>query len=99
MKKSILTQAHRELPCFSSSPSPCWPYTSSRDVRVDRTVADDARRLTAIQEKVRFITLRAGMLAFDTSAEAAQNHARQMRDADTELLRLLAERPSTWKAR
>jgi len=64
-------------------------------VRVDSTVAADARRLTAIQERVQFITLRASMLGFDASAEDARSHARQMRDADTDLLRLLAERPST----
>jgi len=64
-------------------------------VRVDRTVSDDARRLTAIVEKVQFITLRASMLATDTTLDLVRRHAGQMRDADTELLRLAAERPST----
>jgi methyl-accepting chemotaxis protein len=64
-------------------------------VRVDRTVADDARRLTSILEKVHFITLRASLMPADATAELLGRHWAQMRATDTELLRLLAERPST----
>jgi methyl-accepting chemotaxis protein len=64
-------------------------------LRVDRTVADDARRLTAILEKVQFITLRASMLTSDASPESLLGHTGQIRSADTDLLRLAAERPAT----
>jgi methyl-accepting chemotaxis protein len=64
-------------------------------MRVERTIGDDARRLAAIQDRLQLIMLRAGMLGFDATAEAARGHVRQMRDADTDLLRLLAERPGT----
>ena len=64
-------------------------------MRVDRTVAEDSRRLTAIQDSIQLITLRASMLGFDASPNVARGHARQMKEADTDLLRLLAERPST----
>ncbi len=64
-------------------------------MRIERTIGDDARRLTAIQDRLQLIMLRAGMLGLDATAGAARGHVRQMRDADTDLLRLLAERPST----
>ena len=64
-------------------------------VRVDRTVADDARRLTSILERVQFITLRASLIPTDAMSEILTRHSALMRAADTELLRLVAERPST----
>jgi methyl-accepting chemotaxis protein len=91
MKKSILTRLiwgyilllvtiALLIVCFASG------------VRVDRTVADDARRLTAILEKVQLITLRASQISSDTTAELLHRHSIQMRKTDTELLRLSAER-------
>jgi methyl-accepting chemotaxis protein len=64
-------------------------------LRVDRTVADDARRLTAILERVQFITLRTSMLPSDASPESLLGHTGMIRSADTDLLRLAAERPTT----
>ena len=63
--------------------------------RVERTIGDDARRLAAIQDKVAIITLRASMLLLDLPSGAARGDLRQMEDANTVLLRVLAERPST----
>ena len=63
--------------------------------RVERTVDDDARRLAAVQDKVQLITIRAGMLGFDAGPGVAASHARQMRDAEADLVRQLAERPSS----
>ena len=65
------------------------------EARVNRTISEDSLRLTAIQQRVQLITLRASMLGFDASLEVARGHAHQMREADNELLRLMAERPST----
>ncbi|MGA2639752.1 MAG: methyl-accepting chemotaxis protein [Spirochaetia bacterium] len=64
-------------------------------VRIDRTVANDARRLTAILERVQFINLRASLISSDATIDLLLRHSSQMRNADTELLRLAAERPRT----
>jgi methyl-accepting chemotaxis protein len=64
-------------------------------MRIDRMAADDARRLTAILERVQFITLRASLISSDATIDLIRRHASQMRNADTELLRLAAERPRT----
>jgi methyl-accepting chemotaxis protein len=64
-------------------------------VRIDRAVADDARRLTAILERVQFITLRASLISSDATLDLLLRHSSQVRNADVELLRLAAERPST----
>ncbi len=94
MKKSILTRligGYILLLVTIALLAVCFAF----GVRVDRTAADDARRLTAILERVRVVTLRASLMSTDATPDLLQRHAREMHSADTELLRLAAERPST----
>ncbi len=97
MKKSILTRLIGGSLLLTAAVALLGVYFVV-GVRVERIIGDDARRLVAIQDRLQLIMLRAGMLGFDATAEVARGHVRQMRDADTDLLRLLAERPSTVEA-
>ncbi|MGO9310559.1 MAG: methyl-accepting chemotaxis protein [Spirochaetia bacterium] len=94
MKKSILTRligGYILLLVTIALLAVCFAF----GVRVDRIAADDARRLTAILERVQAITLGASRISTDATPELLRQHAEQMHSADTELLRLAAERPRT----
>ncbi len=64
-------------------------------LRVDRLAANDARRLSQILERIQSVNLTASFLLSDASMEEVRRHAGQLRSADTELLKLIAERPAT----
>jgi methyl-accepting chemotaxis protein len=64
-------------------------------LRVDRMAADDAHRLSSILERLQSVNLRASMLLSDDALDSVRRHASQLHNADTDLLRLIAERPAT----
>ncbi|HET6452711.1 MAG TPA: methyl-accepting chemotaxis protein, partial [Spirochaetia bacterium] len=64
-------------------------------LRIDRTAADDARRLSAIADRIQSINLRASFLVSDDSPDLLRRHLSQIRNLDTDMLRLVAERPAT----
>ena len=94
MKKSILTRLIGGSLLLSIAIVLLGVYFAV-GTRVDRAVTEDARRLGEIQDRLQLIVLRAAMLGFDATPDLVRSHARQMREADTDLLRLVAERPST----
>jgi methyl-accepting chemotaxis protein len=62
---------------------------------VDRAIADDARHLTILGEKLSFITVRASLLSSSASPDVLQYHLVEIRSADTDMLRVLATRQGT----
>jgi methyl-accepting chemotaxis protein len=57
---------------------------------VDRAIADDARHFTSLQEKLSFLTIRAGLLSMAGSPDVLAFHTAEIRTADVDLLRILS---------
>jgi methyl-accepting chemotaxis protein len=63
-------------------------------LRVDRTIAEDANLLTEILSNVQTASLHAGLLLSADSVDVARRHASLAREASTQLLLLIAVRPT-----
>jgi methyl-accepting chemotaxis protein len=64
-------------------------------LRLDRTIAEDSNLLAEIQRNVQTASLHAALLLSADSVDIARRHASLAREASTQILLLVAARPST----